>query len=439
MNRSERIRIPGRRAVASVGAAPLFAPRSFAAETSVSAAAEPFGHHFRQLPMQQPQAKLTVNTPGDAYEQEADSVANQVMKMDAPGTRQVAREEEPEEEAAKAPEQEGAEVKRVMRDAAPEGAEEEEKPPANPEEDKNVQRKCAECAQEDEEKVARAGTGDVSADADVSEAVNGGLQSGGQPLDADARRYMEPRFGHDFSHVRIHTDAKASDSTEAVSARAYTVGSDIAFRSGEYAPGSSGGRLLLAHELSHVVQQGGSAAVAPAVSRTANEEALQRAVQRSLTSVILDSESRLQRDGGDPPDPKDLFDDDPSSGFKPKDKPGGPTDVGDKGATFGLKGGKPFFSVDPGAGDPLTPTTYPDSNQQSPSVDVPRDCTKERWNWRMGFCCSPGKHYDPDADRFNCISDAGKDQGVLPPLPPKPGYPDTPVDPLARNDGGQYA
>jgi hypothetical protein len=92
--------------------------------------------------------------------------------------------------------------------------------------------------------------------ADVSAVVGSGLSGGGQPLDAQTRAFMEPRFGHDFSGVRIHTDTAASQSAEAVAARAYTVGGDIAFRSGEYSPGGSGGRHLLAHELTHVVQQG---------------------------------------------------------------------------------------------------------------------------------------------------------------------------------------
>jgi hypothetical protein len=208
------------------------------------APATEYGHNFSKLSVRQPQAKLTVNTPGDAYEQEADSVANQVMKMDAPETQKVAREEETDEEVAEVPQKEGAEVKRVMREEVPGGMdEEEEKPPAAPDDDKNVQRKCDGC---EIEEMHRTESDPLSEGADVSGPVNEGLQSGGRPLDAEARGYMEPRFGHDFSQVRVHTDARASGSTEAVSARAYTVGNDIAFRSGEYNPGSSSGRQLLA-------------------------------------------------------------------------------------------------------------------------------------------------------------------------------------------------
>jgi hypothetical protein len=66
---------------------------------------------------------------------------------------------------------------------------------------------------------------------------------------------MEPRFGHDFSRVRVHTDARAAESAEAVHATAYTVGRDVVFGAGQYAPQSEAGRRLLAHELAHVVQQ----------------------------------------------------------------------------------------------------------------------------------------------------------------------------------------
>jgi hypothetical protein len=82
------------------------------------------------------------------------------------------------------------------------------------------------------------------------------LRSPGQPLDANTRAFMEPRFGHDFSRVRVHSDASAAESARAVNALAYTVGQDIVFEAGRYAPGASEGRRLLAHELTHVVQQG---------------------------------------------------------------------------------------------------------------------------------------------------------------------------------------
>src|SRR5712691_7865406 len=81
------------------------------------------------------------------------------------------------------------------------------------------------------------------------------LHSPGQPLDASTRALMEPRFGHDFSRVRVHTDAQAAESARAVDAQAYTVGRSVVFGAGQYAPKSNAGQQLIAHELTHVLQQ----------------------------------------------------------------------------------------------------------------------------------------------------------------------------------------
>jgi len=81
------------------------------------------------------------------------------------------------------------------------------------------------------------------------------LRSPGQPLDPTMRGFMEPRFGHDFSRVRVHSDARAAESAESVNALAYTGGLHIVFGKGRYEPTSREGRRLLAHELTHVVQQ----------------------------------------------------------------------------------------------------------------------------------------------------------------------------------------
>jgi hypothetical protein len=89
------------------------------------------------------------------------------------------------------------------------------------------------------------------------------LRQSGRALDPAARAFLEPRFGIDFSAVRIHTDSQAAASARAINARAYTVGSDVVFDTGEYAPHSDSGRRLLAHELAHVVQQGAARAVSP--------------------------------------------------------------------------------------------------------------------------------------------------------------------------------
>lgn len=83
------------------------------------------------------------------------------------------------------------------------------------------------------------------------------MRGGGEPLPQSTRAYFEPRFGQDFSHVRLHRGGRAADSARSVNARAYTTGRDIVFGAGEYRPEESEGRKLLAHELTHVVQQSG--------------------------------------------------------------------------------------------------------------------------------------------------------------------------------------
>ena len=118
---------------------------------------------------------------------------------------------------------------------------------------------------------------------------------------------MEPRFGHDFSRVRVHADEKSAESASEVNALAYTVGRDVVFGAGQYRPHSSGGRRLLAHELAHVVQQGnGGSLQASGVSRpgdpleeqacSAAEAALSGKEMPALSSVS----STLQRQAGDP-------------------------------------------------------------------------------------------------------------------------------------------
>jgi hypothetical protein len=87
--------------------------------------------------------------------------------------------------------------------------------------------------------------------------IYGALRSPSQPLDPDARRFMEAGFGHDFGHVRIHADSKAASASQSAGAQAFTFGPDIVFGAGQYQPGSRRGRQLIAHELTHVLQNRG--------------------------------------------------------------------------------------------------------------------------------------------------------------------------------------
>jgi hypothetical protein len=142
----------------------------------------------------------------------------------------------------------------------------EAKPSLNSDKSGLLQRKCdcgnaagltGECSQCDREKLAvQRQSKDGSDVGEVPAIVHEVLRSPGQPLDRDTRIFMESRFGHDFSQVRVRTDEKAAQSARAVNALAYTVGDDIIFGSRQYAPKTAAGQQLLAHELVHTVQQG---------------------------------------------------------------------------------------------------------------------------------------------------------------------------------------
>jgi hypothetical protein len=98
-------------------------------------------------------------------------------------------------------------------------------------------------------------TGGVGSSFASTGAAGAPRRAPGRPLDDATRGFMEGRFGHDFGRVRVHTDARASAAAAAVNARAFTVGDEVSFADGEYSPSSPDGRRLLAHELTHVVQQ----------------------------------------------------------------------------------------------------------------------------------------------------------------------------------------
>jgi hypothetical protein len=162
------------------------------------------------------QPKLEVSQPNDPYEQEADRVAERVMRMPAFSC-----------------------CGQNSFTPAPRAA----------------QHKCGACKDEEEKLQRKGANGHVNDAAVAPRIVNDALSSPGRPLSPATRAFMEPRFGHDFSHVRVHSDAVAEQSARDVHARAYTVGRDIVFGAGQSALGSTEGQRLLAHELTHVVQQ----------------------------------------------------------------------------------------------------------------------------------------------------------------------------------------
>lgn len=160
------------------------------------------------------QAKLKVSEPGDQYEREADRVADRVMRMQAPP-----------------------------------------QPPADVSDTPvTVQRKCQACEREDDDVIRRKPVASA-ATMPASFVSEPSILGGGRSLDTVTRGFFEPRFGHDFSHVRIHADAQAASMARGLGAKAFTLGRDIVFSEGEYVPGSYSGRRLLAHELTHTIQQ----------------------------------------------------------------------------------------------------------------------------------------------------------------------------------------
>lgn len=111
------------------------------------------------------------------------------------------------------------------------------------------------------------------------------LRSSGQPLDGAVRAFMEPRFKHDFSQVRVHRDTRSAESARAVHALAYTVGRDVVFGDGQYAPATPAGQRLLAHELSHVVQQAGAQANRQPVGVTAADDDSEQEAEIASRSI----------------------------------------------------------------------------------------------------------------------------------------------------------
>ncbi|HEY2858182.1 MAG TPA: DUF4157 domain-containing protein [Terracidiphilus sp.] len=122
---------------------------------------------------------------------------------------------------------------------------------------RQLSRKCDKCKEDEEEKTLHAKSMGTQTPGAAPPIVHDVLRSPGQPLDRSARAFLEPRFNRNFSDVRIHNGAQAGRSAAAVQALAYTVGNDIVFGSGRYAPHTQSGRSLLAHELTHVIQQDG--------------------------------------------------------------------------------------------------------------------------------------------------------------------------------------
>ncbi len=204
------------------------------------------------------QPKLEIGDASDAFEEEADQVAERVMQVSTAGVIS----------ASPGP---------VQRKCSCGGSE-----------------KCDKCREDD---LLQRSAASSAKPAQGPPSVAQALREPGRRLDPAARAFMEPRFGHDFGHVRIHTGSQAASSARALHALAYTVGHDVVFGAGQYAPQSSEGQRLLAHELTHVVQQGASGVIhrQPDQDPTENAPAPQAAAP-------AEEQAPEQKDAGDEAD-----------------------------------------------------------------------------------------------------------------------------------------
>ncbi|MEH2027375.1 eCIS core domain-containing protein [Nostoc sp.] len=218
---------------------------------------KPLTHDISRIPLRT-QAKLSISQPGDIYEQEADSVAQQVMqRMAQPVNRQsIQREALPEEEEEL--QMKPLEISTLQRQEMPEDEEELQMKSLD---NRTLQRQEV---PEDEEELQmkpmaqRQAEAGIAAAPDLEASINQ-ARGGGQAIADNIREPMEQAFGADFSGVKVHTDGQSDQLNQSIQARAFTTGQDVFFRQGEYNPGSRGGQELLAHELTHVVQQNGGA------------------------------------------------------------------------------------------------------------------------------------------------------------------------------------
>ena len=195
------------------------------------------GNRYVQRVVAGIQAKLVVGQPGDKYEQEADRVADAVMRTAEPEVQWQVGEEEL------------LQVKSI---------------------------------------------GDVTPEVthDLESQINT-IRGGGKPLSESERAFFEPRFGVNFGQVRVHTGTQAAESAQVLNARAYTLGQHVVFGEGQYAPGTAVGRRLLAHELTHVLQQGDR-------TRLAHKKSLTVADKNHTHDIIVVNRMSGDEENGEP-------------------------------------------------------------------------------------------------------------------------------------------
>lgn len=211
------------------------------------------------------QAKLRIGQPGDIYEQEADRVAEQVMRMPEPLVQHRAEEEKKEQETIQPKPLSEQVTPLVQRPVEPK------------EEEETLQ-----------SKEASNQTPEVTPD--IESRIRA-LKGGGQPLPESVCAFFEPRFGQDFSSVRIHSNLEAAEMARALNTKAFTVGRDILFGAGQYAPATAAGRSLIAHELTHIAQQNDL----EGFDRYGTQSMVSQDVQRCPLGIMLASKESTLR------------------------------------------------------------------------------------------------------------------------------------------------
>ena len=236
---------------------PLLQPKTTTTSSGQSTVAQTFFTKSSTPTLSQPaaspffkstvQTKLSVGRADDHFEREADSTADYVMRMPAPAARSESFFPTSGLLQTKIDEKEKKDIRRKEAIASP---------------------PIIRLKTEDDEKKKLRKKGETGTPPLTTSFENqlSASQSGGQPLSADTRHFMEPRFGADFSSVRIHADAPAVQMNQTIGAQAFAYQNHVYFNEGKYSPGNSSGQHLLAHELTHVVQQGGVVQRKPTIS-----------------------------------------------------------------------------------------------------------------------------------------------------------------------------
>jgi hypothetical protein len=321
------------------------------------------------------QAKFMINKPGDNYETEADNTASVVASN-----------------SSRKPIINQTKINSIQRFAT---SAEDEMLDTNDEKmayDKKIQRMPAqdtEMEKEDKTIQPKAVGNVTNAPAKISSQIESSAGKG-NALPKKVLHNMNKSFGVNFGKVRIHDNKEAINMNKELHAHAFTHGNDIYFNEGKFDTQSTAGKFLLAHELTHVIQQNG--------------DSIERYIQKS---------------GDEQADPLAV-------------QPGGPFDTNDQTYTLKWKDGQwEGCGALPGtaaggenaciSSDSIdTIKNYFKKKPGSPNVDRPVNCPPERWNFTFGYCCSKGKHIDP-FNRNNCIPDKIYEEKTEPPVPSEKG------------------